>query len=252
MSKKNSLQALNYHFYQNIANSFSLSRQHDWPGFSPIKSYLFENMSVLDIACGNGRFISTLNSVIKDFHYTGFDLSESLIAEAKKMHPNSSLLSSSWEDWIENNKNQHYDLITCFGMLHHCSDLSQIKSLADYWYHSGSTIVISRWNCIMNESLMNRRLDFSSEIAQDLLKHYNLEKEEFTAFEFIFDWKRGSHAYRYVRYWTDDELIPVFQKCGLHVINTWIEDGKNKNENTYFVLRPTPGLIDIAKVEEQG
>lgn len=251
MSKAESLKALNHHFYEQVASSFSSTRSHGWQGFDNLKRYCARGDTILDIACGNGRLVDFMSSTLTEFDYTGVDSSAELISIAKQLHPTHTFILKDWEHWIVNNFH-NYSLITCFGMIHHLSETSQLKRLADYLYHQGKTAVISRWNCIMNTALMQRRLDLESEMGRHLLRHYNLVAEDFSTFEFLFDWQRDQLAFRYVRYWSDQELLPIFQKAGLHLVDTWLGDGKTGAENTYFVFRPTPGVIDIAHVEEEN
>ncbi|MBP9779847.1 class I SAM-dependent methyltransferase, partial [Candidatus Gracilibacteria bacterium] len=78
--------------YDKFAHTFSESRKnHPWPELD----YIIEDMrkqgysSVLDIGCGNGRFLEEAQN--KDFHYKtylGIDNSVGMIIEARKLHPN--------------------------------------------------------------------------------------------------------------------------------------------------------------------
>ena len=77
--------------YDNFATTFSNSRKnHPWPELD----YIIENMrkqgfsSVLDIGCGNGRFLEEAKkSELKIRTYHGLDSSGEMVKEAKKLHP---------------------------------------------------------------------------------------------------------------------------------------------------------------------
>ena len=77
--------------YDQYAQTFSKSRQHHpWPELE----YIIEDMihrkvqSVLDIGCGNGRFLEEIHHVSFAVHtYLGIDSSQGMIDEAKRLHP---------------------------------------------------------------------------------------------------------------------------------------------------------------------
>jgi len=71
--------------YENISLSFSQTRNRPWPEFEIIKRYLKTRQKVLDIGCGNGRFLNYLKA---DINYYGVDPSTKLLEIAKKNHEN--------------------------------------------------------------------------------------------------------------------------------------------------------------------
>lgn len=77
--------------YDNFARTFSKSRiHHPWPELD----YIIEIMkahgvtSVLDIGCGNGRFLEHFESRTTNYElrYLGIDSSSGMIAEARRLH----------------------------------------------------------------------------------------------------------------------------------------------------------------------
>lgn len=66
--------------YDRIAQQFSQTRQHGWKDFEFFRPYLQENISVLDVGCGNGRLVDFLEPYMKS--YVGIDTSEGLLKEA--------------------------------------------------------------------------------------------------------------------------------------------------------------------------
>jgi tRNA (uracil-5-)-methyltransferase TRM9 len=78
--------------YDNFATTFSNSRKnHPWPELDVIIEDIHSEWytSVLDIGCGNGRFLENYESRVSshEFLYLGLDSSEWMIAEARKIHP---------------------------------------------------------------------------------------------------------------------------------------------------------------------
>lgn len=244
--RDHTIDQINQHFYTSVAESFATTRETPWEGFLPILAYINEGNSLLDLACGNGRLYHFLEKYIK-VNYNGSDTSAELLEKARASGvPN--LIHKNWE--LSLAQNNQYDVVTCFGFLHHLSSVEQLTSLFDQAYHHADIVIISRWNCIMNTSLMARQLDLTSFAGQNFLKHYNLDAEEFTTFEFLLDWQRSVEAIRYVRYWTDQELQVIWNKLGLKIVDTWLADGKSNAENSYFVLQKIP-YIETKVVTEK-
>ncbi|MFC1651996.1 class I SAM-dependent methyltransferase [Patescibacteria group bacterium] len=76
-------------------------------------SSLPKNVKILDVGCGYGRTLVYLNSL--GFHnLTGFDISPSYIAQAKKNCPGANVYASSFENFSTDKK---YDLILLMGII---------------------------------------------------------------------------------------------------------------------------------------
>ena len=78
---------------------------------------LRENISILDIGCAAGGFASTIQHVISNFEYTGLDVSDAMIKEAKKNHPQHQFHVIE-EANFSPLKNKKFDLVICLGILH--------------------------------------------------------------------------------------------------------------------------------------
>ena len=101
--------------YDIIASHFSETRKYPWPEMKAAATFLKEEMNVLDIGCGNGRFLEAVPKDL-DIDYTGTDLSEQMIKCAKDRYPNHNFKQENLLDLDEINK---YDLIVSFAMFHH-------------------------------------------------------------------------------------------------------------------------------------
>lgn len=76
---------LNRAFYANFAGDFAATRR-GWPlGFTRILPYLRPAANVLDVGCGNGRFLAFLRSQGWAGSYVGVDSSAGLLAEAEAL-----------------------------------------------------------------------------------------------------------------------------------------------------------------------
>lgn len=65
--------------------------------------------SLLDYGCGYGSMYTYMREQSNDFNYTGFDISESMISEAKRLNDNNA-------KWITQRDNTQYDYIVASGI----------------------------------------------------------------------------------------------------------------------------------------
>ncbi|HBB27578.1 TPA: hypothetical protein DCZ36_03735 [Candidatus Gracilibacteria bacterium] len=80
--------------YDAFASTFSESRKNlRWNEIEYFMKYIkkyssSEKISILDIGCGNGRFLETLETSGFPYSYLGIDESSGMIDEARKLHSN--------------------------------------------------------------------------------------------------------------------------------------------------------------------
>jgi ubiquinone/menaquinone biosynthesis C-methylase UbiE len=103
------------HDYESIAEDFSQTRQNPWQEFSLFESFLHPSDRVLDLGCGNGRLLDFLHGKIAD--YTGLDISQKLLQEARKKYSHGhflvgDMLSLPFPDAF-------FDVVFCIASLHH-------------------------------------------------------------------------------------------------------------------------------------
>jgi 2-polyprenyl-3-methyl-5-hydroxy-6-metoxy-1,4-benzoquinol methylase len=132
--------------YNAIGQEFSASRQYIWPDLKPFLDGIKPGSSILDVGCGNGRLLLGLPSKIK---YTGLDISQILLKEAIKAHPDRQFLKA---DITQKKCWQHlpnYDYIFCVAVLHHLStfkdQLQLLKQIQKHLKPQGK-ILITAWN----------------------------------------------------------------------------------------------------------
>jgi SAM-dependent methyltransferase len=104
--------------YDAFATTFSNSRKNlHWPELEYIIADMKQQgyMSVLDVGCGNGRFLTEINnSKLIIQNYFGIDTSDGMIREARKLHPDHQFEVCSMLDL---STFQHFNISTFHGLL---------------------------------------------------------------------------------------------------------------------------------------
>ena len=244
------LNQLNRQFYQQVATSFSESRSYYWQGWNKLVPYIQElaqkndnQVTVLDIGCGNGRFGLFLAEQLPEIKikYIGADNSQELlkIAQAQTLSPNikaefieldiiESLLDESLEKKLQTFK-PHF--ITSLGVLHHIpsfelrqnfiSQLSNVLSQPGY-------LAFTTWNFLDTKRFQKKIID----PVQVKIDPEKLEKHDV-----ILDWKRGQTAHRYCHYADQEELESLVENSQLEQASQFKADSKSGKLNTYTVLK---------------
>ena len=137
--------------YNSFATSFAQSRKNmKW---SEIE-YFFWNISsedsILDIGCGSGRLLW----VFMDFFwrlphvYLGIDLSENILAEARKEYPHEKFLQWDMRDISKILSGEIYDNVFCIASFHHLETLQEridfLKSVVNF-LPEGWKIYMTNW-----------------------------------------------------------------------------------------------------------
>lgn len=103
-----------------------------------LKDRLQEGMSVLDIGCAQGGFASVLQEHLKDFSYTGVDISPGMIAKARLRHPGQRFICAPEGD-LSMLKGEGFDLVLVLGILHLHETWRQ--TLAGGWRHTRGALL---------------------------------------------------------------------------------------------------------------
>jgi SAM-dependent methyltransferase len=108
--------------YNKFAKTFSNSRKKmKWEEIDYFLSFLEwkKDLDILDIWCGNGRFLWVLKEKNINFKkYLGVDLSKWLLDEAKKIYPKNDFLELNMLD-LDKVKWQKFDYIFFIASFHH-------------------------------------------------------------------------------------------------------------------------------------
>lgn len=104
-----------------------------------LKDRLCAGMSILDIGCAQGGFAGIIAECLKDFSYTGVDISETMIGKARARFPQHrfGVVKPSGEGIPVG---EVFDLVICLGILH--LNVSWREVIRNAWKHTGKTLIL--------------------------------------------------------------------------------------------------------------
>lgn len=126
-------------------------------------SQLRAGQSVLDVGCGNGKLVTGLPEGVT---YLGTDFSETLLAEAKSLHPKHEFRYGDVldpKDWKELST---YDAIFCVAVLHHIPKReNQVYVLREIKKHQKANgfVFLTVWN-LWQERFLQYHLETHVEV----------------------------------------------------------------------------------------
>lgn len=199
--------------YDNFATTFSNSRKnHPWPELDAIIDDMRKQgyTSVLDIGCGNGRFLEEIQSSgFKVQEYLGIDSSKWMIAEARKLHPDFQFEVCSMESLFSHPAIplSRYPAILFLASFHHLETrVSRIETLkqAKELLAPNGRIYMTNWNLLEQEKYRE---------SHQWNGDYDIKIGEFS---------------RYYHGFTVEELAELFEEAGLEVVENGVfEGGRN-------------------------
>ena len=216
--------------YQAIAADFDKTRRKEaWPELQRFVALAAKGRKILDIGCGNGRLISTLNIAADD--YQGIDNSDALLSIAKTRYPEYRFLSGDILD-LDKIGSETYDSIFCLAVWPHIpSAVLRIKALENMKARlsSNGTIVISAWN-LWSPAWSGRH--YRSLILkswwQGLIGHQDLDFGDI-----LFPWKdtQGTVvSQRYYHAFRSGELVRLASAAGFKIV------GIKKDRFNYWLI----------------
>ena len=178
--------------YNNFAKTFSNSRKKmKWEEIDYFLSFLEwkKDISILDIWCWNGRFLSHLKD--KDIKYTNYlwiDLSDWLLKEASSLHPEAWFLHLNMLDIDSINKK--FDYIFFIASFHHLDNIDSRKKVLE----KVSRLLNKDWKIFMTNWALNSELNkekYNSSIISDSKNDfwsldYNIKLWEFDRYYHCF------------------------------------------------------------------
>lgn len=201
--------------YNNFAKTFSKSRENmKWEEIEYfLWNYDLEAESILDIWCGNGRFLQAIKfSNIKFQKYLWLDLSIWLLEEASKLHPENEFLNLNMLDLDK--LESKFDAIFFIASFHHLQTLEdriEVLKKAKNLLSQNWKIFFTNWNLIGQERYKKTEITNSANEFWSL--DFNIKIWEFD---------------RYYHWFTLKELDYLFKETWFEVIeNRVFDSGRN-------------------------
>lgn len=110
----------------------------------------------MDLGCGNGRLLKSLEESSKNFDYTGIDFSEGLIKQAKKQFPKYpfSVVDMRELDFPK----ESFDMIFSIAAFHHLDKKKERVELLkkiNNWLKPGGYLFMTNWDLRQKKYLKN-------------------------------------------------------------------------------------------------
>ena len=183
---------------------------------------------VLDIGCGNGRFGHFLSQHLGAMRYTGVDYSPEMLQITRERLPDAQLLSRDLVS--EAPPAGPFDLVVCFGFLHHIP--GALRS-AWSWYarwrrpsRRGGLLTFVTWRFADFERLSQRIVPWPVELADQVEQN-----------DYLLDWRRGAYALRYCHHFELAEHDELVLASGLVELSSWYADGPEDAANRFSLLQ---------------
>ncbi len=238
------LRELNNRFYAACADSFSATRAMPWQGWHRCVALAphVRPLRVLDVACGNMRFESFLESELGE----GAPLELYAIDDCGSLVPSREQISFQNLDIIAALEDGSFarligapscDFVGCFGFFHHVPGFdcraNLMRALVDK-AALGGVVCVSFWRFMDDARLAARATRDLSSFG--LCGSVALEENDY-----FLGWQHEPGLARYCHHFTEGEvqrLVRIACEGGrAEVIDEFFADGKSGELNRYVVLR---------------
>jgi tRNA (uracil-5-)-methyltransferase TRM9 len=228
---------LNRTFYATFAGDFARTRRGWPPGFDLILSYLPPGANVLDLGCGNGRFLAFLAARGWRGSYLGVDNDPQLLNLAHEVAPHSPAVEASFLQadlldpaWPATLAGKRPNRIICLAVLHHIPGRSNRKRFVTgcaALLPPGGLLILSTWQFLSADRLRARILPWAT---------IGLSSEDVEPGDYLLAWGQGGMGYRYCASIDQTELCAMAAEAGLTHTKAFYADGKEGNLNLYGIF----------------
>jgi 2-polyprenyl-3-methyl-5-hydroxy-6-metoxy-1,4-benzoquinol methylase len=230
---------LNQDFYRIIAAPFTKTRSYSWAGWEQLyllfQQWGFNPTSVLDLGCGNGRFLSFARSKWLLADYLGIDGSKELLDFAKATYAAQTNTSFIEQDLITDidltQIRRQFDLVVILGVMHHVPSQElrvQFLQAAAAKLNADSYLVVTFWDFLSEKQLAKKIVPWSK---------VGLTTAAVDEHDYLLDWQREKLAYRYCHYYTKEEIAELAEFAGLEIVQEFLADGPGGKANRYVVFK---------------
>ena len=226
---------LNHEFYNRFGESFSATRQRLQPGVKKILETIPNDVSVLDLGCGNGNFLRELSVRGHKAALLGVDFSLPLLRDAE---------SAPGVEFREVDLDQlsvvsgqlavegGWDVITMFATLHHIPSveirLDILKTVKKLLKPNGK-FILSNWQFLNSKKLTARIQPWD---------RVGLADKDLDEGDYLLDWRSGGEGLRYAHQFSVEELLGLAEQTEMRVIDSFLSDGDGGKLGLYQVWMP--------------
>lgn len=204
-----------------------------------------EPLRVLDVACGNGRFLRFLQEALPGaaIAYFAVDDCEQLARDGlagdadsvafQKLDIANSLIDGSIERAIEA---PPVDMAVCFGFFHHIPGADSRAALLRALVKSvrpGGHVAVSLWQFAKSPELAAKAVETT---AKARVEFGLLALDEG---DYLLGWQNRQHAYRYCHTFSDEEVADLARAVDRQasLVAHFEADGRTGTLNSYLVFR---------------
>jgi len=230
------LLTINREFYNQFGDQFSATRQRLQPGVKKILETIWEDVSVLDLGCGNGHFLRELSQRGHRAPLLGVDFSLPLLrnaesslgvefreADLSQLSPTGTMSVTSDQSLITG----HWSLITAFAVLHHIPStemrLDILKTVRKLLKEDGK-FILSNWQFLNSEKLKSRIQPWDK---------VGINENDLDDGDYLLDWRSGGEGLRYAHHFTTEELLGLAEQVEMRVTDSFTSDGESGDLGLY-------------------
>lgn len=231
--------------YDKYAKEFSQTRQNPWKGWEQVSAELKSlelgtsknPLRVLDLGCGNGRFLKFLAAEGYEIeNYFGVDNSNLLLYETKELTNklkseekvkegkifNIDLNTEDWESKIHG----EFNVVVSFGVMHHINPFDTRKSFLSKAFNilePNGLLAVSYWQFGALPRYQEKKESTDKNAGTKYSEH-----------DFILNFG-SSKAKRFCHFVNGQELIELEDGMKYKDSKTFLNDGREDNENLYRI-----------------
>lgn len=225
---------INRIFYEKNAKEFSGTRNYYWKGWKEawevVKTHNPNITNILDVGCGNGRFLSFLRENADHFNYLGIDLSSNFISECQEKLADDTAFFMRFDvmnDDFSKIANEKYDLISVIAILHHIPGSSNRQDFISHLtalLKPNGIIILTFWDFLQGNRMQDRIFPWSLT---------TIDKKDLEEGDFLLKWSDSEDTQRYCHYFSEQEKLEIIKASKLKLLSRFTSDASN----TYAILQ---------------
>jgi tRNA (uracil-5-)-methyltransferase TRM9 len=225
---------INRGFYNRLGEQFSATRQRLQPGVKKILESIQDDVSVLDLGCGNGHFLCKISRRGHKQPLLGVDFSLPLLRDAREASTPGVLFREVDLAQLSIFSEQlsvadGWDVITMFATLHHIPSselrLDILRTVRKLLKDKGK-FVLSNWQ-FLNSAKLKSRIQAWNKVG--------INENDLDEGDYLLDWRSGGEGLRYAHHFSAGELLGLAEQAGMRVIDSFPSDGDGGNLGLYQI-----------------